>query len=341
MSRGYAYSSILLVLLAVSAGAQSVIATHAGLVHYFEGAVLLNGTPLESHLGRFDSVPQGAELRTEDGKAEVLLTPGVFLRMGDHSAIRMVSNDLADTKVELRAGSAIVDAGETNADTSVSLTYKNWRVHILGKGVYRIDTDPQRLAVLQGEAEVFSGTDPEPVAVDAGMTMPFAAVLVPEKAGETAANQEEKDGLSDWENGRSESIAADNAIAEQIDKDPATAVDGMDEGFTNFPLLDVPMLAGGFSDPYRSLGYYQSGFNSIYLPGYTYAPILLGLAGRGSGIYLPSPPLRLGGAVGGGIFYSPRPIPPATLRSPIMGPVHVGVGTVHGTVHGVVHAGHR
>ena len=87
--------------LALPAGAQSVISTHSGLIHFFEGAVYLGDQPLESHLGRFPSVPQGGELRTAEGRAEVLLTPGVFLRMGERSAIRMVSNDLADTQVEL------------------------------------------------------------------------------------------------------------------------------------------------------------------------------------------------------------------------------------------------
>ncbi len=39
--------------------------------------------------------------------------PGVFLRMGERSAIRLTANDLADTQVELKTGSAIVESGET------------------------------------------------------------------------------------------------------------------------------------------------------------------------------------------------------------------------------------
>src|SRR5580700_8093552 len=97
-----------IIALALLANAQSVISTHSGLIHFFEGEVYLGDQSLESHLGRFPSVPQGAELRTADGRAEVLLTPGVFLRMGDRSAIRLVANDLADTRVELQTGSAIV-----------------------------------------------------------------------------------------------------------------------------------------------------------------------------------------------------------------------------------------
>jgi hypothetical protein len=336
--RAYAFLPVVVAAAVLPAHAQSIIATHSGVVHYFDGAVFLDGKALESHLGKFTSVPQGSELRTAKGHAEVLLTPGVFLRLGDQSTIRLVANDLADTRVELQTGSAIVDAGEANPDTSVTLIYKDWRVHILAKGVYRLDTDPPHVSVPQGEAEVFAGTSKEPVAVNAGMTMPLAEVLVPERSGERS-----EDALNDWENGRSESIAADNAIAAQIDEDPASKSGDLD-AFTYFPLIDVPYLGGGYANPYGYLNSYQPGFNSIYLPGYTYAPILLGLAGRGGGIYIPSPPLRIGGPLGSGgvLRYPYRPVPPASIpRTPVhIGPVHP-VGPVHPAPAGGVHAVHR
>src|SRR5579863_10006936 len=172
------FTALASMLLPVSA--QSVISTRSGLIHFFEGEVYLGDQSLESHLGRFPSVPQGAELRTAEGRAEVLLTPGVFLRMGDRSAIRMVANDLADTQVELETGSVIVDSGEPNLNTSITLIYKNWRVHFLQKGAYRIDADPARLWVRDGQAEVFAGLSKEPVSVEHGMSLPFAGVLVPE-----------------------------------------------------------------------------------------------------------------------------------------------------------------
>lgn len=75
-------------VLASNARAQSVISTHSGVVHFFEGDVYLDDRPLASHLGRFPTLPQGAELRTGEGRVEVLLTPGVFLLMDGRSAIR-------------------------------------------------------------------------------------------------------------------------------------------------------------------------------------------------------------------------------------------------------------
>jgi hypothetical protein len=224
-----------------------------------------------------------------------------------------------------------VDSSEPNPDTSVTLIYKDWKVHIVRKGIYRIDSDPPRLGVQQGEAEVFAGTSKEPVSVEHGMSLPFAEVLVPEKPDELAS-QPSGDGLSDWENGRSQSIVADNAIAAQIDQDPASQTADLD-GFTYFPFLDVPYLGMGYSGVYSSYAPYQSGFNSIYLPGYTYRPIMLGLVGRGLGIYLPSSPLRIGVSRGyGGIIsgpHSPYSHAPIPLGAPHVSP---GIGA---------RAGHR
>jgi len=301
--------------LALPANAQSVISTRSGVIYFFQGAVYLGDQALESYPGKFPCVPKGGELRTADGRAEVLLTPGVFLRMGERSAIRLVANDLADTQVELKTGSAIVDSGEPNSGTSVTVIYKDWRVHLVQKGSYRIDSDPPRLQVRQGEAQVSTGPAGQPISVETGMSLPFAGVLVPERSiGEPG------DALSDWSSGRSASISADDAITAQLDEDPPSGVPGLD-GFTYFPFLGVSL---GSSSLYSSYTPSQPGFNSIYLPGYTYLPLLLGIGGRRLQTYGPlSPGGRIGFSPGaGGITPFPRaPI----VRAPVVrpAPIHV------------------
>jgi hypothetical protein len=311
--------------LAIPAGAQSVISTHSGVIHFFEGAVYLGDQPLESHLGKFPSVPQGAELRTADGRAEVLLTPGVFLRMGEGSAIRMVAADLADTQVELRSGAVIVDSGEPNPGTSVTVNYKNWRVHFLQKGVYRIDADPPNLWVHQGQAEVFDGPDAQAVSVNGGMKLPLAGALAADRFSE-----ESGDALSEWNNGRGQSIAADDAITAQIDEDPA-AQTGAD-AFTYYPFLGLSSL-GVVSSPYGAYSPYQLGFNSIYLPGYTYAPFLLGIGGLGMRTSFPSLYPRVGVLPRGGVIVPAPRVPVPSVR-PAPAPVHAPPRVV---VHGGVH----
>jgi hypothetical protein len=183
---------------------QSVISTRSGIVHFFEGAVYLSDQPLESHPGKFSSVPQGAEL----------LTPDVFVRIGGRTTIRMVGNKLSDTRVELLAGSAVVDSAEPRSGTSVTLIFRNWNVRFFERGVYRIDSDPPRLRVLQGEAEVSTNANQDALLVGQGMYVPFAPVLVPKRSID-----ERPDALSAWAEGRQQSISADNAIAANI-QDP-------------------------------------------------------------------------------------------------------------------------
>jgi hypothetical protein len=272
------------VALALPAIGQSVISTRSGVVYYFDGSVYLENQPLESHMGKFPNVPQGAELRTAQGHAEVVLTPGVFLRMGDNSAVRMLSNDLANTRVELEAGSAIVDssASEPSSGTAVTLVFRDWQIHAAQAGVYRVDSDPPRVWVLKGEAEV-TGAKGQPARVGEGMDMSLTTALRPEPS-----TAEPADSLSDWNSGRSESIVADNSITQQIDADPATQTSDLEGGFSYFPFLGVPVM-GMYSSPYSSAYPAQPGFYSMYLPGYTYAPqiIVLPSIRRFGGVYTP------------------------------------------------------
>jgi len=45
-------------------GAQTVLSTHSGVVHYFEGSVTLDGKVLEAHLGKFATVFSYASMTT-------------------------------------------------------------------------------------------------------------------------------------------------------------------------------------------------------------------------------------------------------------------------------------
>jgi hypothetical protein len=104
--------------------------------------------------GRFPDIGEGRELRTTLGRAEVLLTPGVFLRLDGNSFIRLLSSRFSDTQVELLGGSAILEVTETVPDTAVKLIYKNWQMRAPQKGVYRIDTEPPQRRAYEGEVEV-------------------------------------------------------------------------------------------------------------------------------------------------------------------------------------------
>jgi len=161
LSRTAACASIVIALGGLPAFAQSVISAHSGLIHYAEGRVLLDGKQVEIKLTAFPEIKEQMQLRSEDGRAEVLLNPGVFLRMGENTAIRMVSNKLSDSKVEFLAGSAVVESSGDLAqkEDSVTILYKDATVHLRKKGIYRFDSEPAQIRVFAGEAEVESGSN--------------------------------------------------------------------------------------------------------------------------------------------------------------------------------------
>jgi hypothetical protein len=150
-------------VLAVAAGsvaalAQSaVISARSGLIHYVEGQVYLGDQLVETKFGSFPEVKENQQLKTEEGRAEVLLTPGVFLRLGENSSFRMITNRLIDTRLEFLSGAAVVEADDIGKDNSVTVVYRDATIHPVKKGVYRFDADGGELRVFDGVAEVTSG----------------------------------------------------------------------------------------------------------------------------------------------------------------------------------------
>ncbi len=99
-------AAILALSLAPHAWAQSVISAHSGVVDYIEGDVSIDGTAIHPKFAEFPDVKAGQLVATAEGRAEILLTPGVFLRMAENTSVRMLSNALADTRLEVVSGSA-------------------------------------------------------------------------------------------------------------------------------------------------------------------------------------------------------------------------------------------
>jgi hypothetical protein len=138
--------------------AQLAISTHSGLVQFTMGEVFLEDKPLQKTTTNVVEMKTGQTLRTgKDGNAEVLLTPGVFLRLGNDSAIRMDSNALSDTRVSVISGSAMVECDELLADNSVSFTVGTQTVELRKKGLYRFEASPPAVGVLKGGQAFVAG----------------------------------------------------------------------------------------------------------------------------------------------------------------------------------------
>jgi len=148
-------TGLALAALAVAPGfAQSVISAHSGVIHYTEGKILVDDKDLSTKASEFADLKENSVLKTEEGRAEILLTPGVFLRVGEQSAVKMLSNHLSDTRVELLSGEGLVEADEILKDNQVTMVYKNATVAITKRGLFDFDTSLNRLRVYDGEVIV-------------------------------------------------------------------------------------------------------------------------------------------------------------------------------------------
>ncbi len=149
--------SSIFIFSATAQTGQAVISAKSGLVHYLEGVVTIDGSAVELKNSRFPEVKDNQVLKAEDGRAEVLLTPGVFLRVAEDSSFRMLSNRLSDTRIEALTGTCMLEHGEMNKEDHVSVIFKDKTVTFLKPGLYRIDADNGVLRVYQGEARVEGG----------------------------------------------------------------------------------------------------------------------------------------------------------------------------------------
>src|SRR5580658_5234690 len=112
MHRRLLSSAAVLVFTAGLGSAQNVAPAHSGTVHYFEGDVTVDGVKLAPQVGRFTEMKEQSVLQTGLGRAEILLTPGVILRVGENSSVKMLDNRLLSTRVEFVSGIAMLESVE-------------------------------------------------------------------------------------------------------------------------------------------------------------------------------------------------------------------------------------
>ena len=124
-----------------------------GTINYVEGAASLEGQPLNSKDVGNATLQAGQELSTANGKAEILLTPGVFLRLNDTSTVKMVSPDLTLTKVEIEKGRAGIEVDEIHDQNNLQVVDAGVTTRLDKKGYYEFDADKPMVMVFKGNAK--------------------------------------------------------------------------------------------------------------------------------------------------------------------------------------------
>jgi hypothetical protein len=258
--RALAFVALVWPLLPHLAG-QSVISTRAGLINFSEGMVFLDGQPLTRKFGAFERLKNGSTLVTQSGRAEVLLTPNTYLRIGENSSIRMVSDDLSNSQVELLAGSAAIDSESASPGSAVQMIFRDSTIRLLKPGRYHIDADPPQLRVFAGAAEVVKNGNP--VTIESSQLMPLDGAPVVKRFTEGA------DGLLDIWSDERHSLIASNLLNSQSITDPLldSGSDGSGDYLSSLgayggyiPMAGLPTVTGGYYG-YSPYGYNAYGYN--------------------------------------------------------------------------------
>lgn len=128
-----------------------------GAINYVEGQASIENEGLSSASVGTVQLQPGQILTTQNGKVEVLLTPGVFLRVGSDSSVKMISPDLTNTEVALLSGRAIIEADEIHSANNIQIEAGNATTKLLKAGLYDFDLPDSDVRVLDGKAEVYEG----------------------------------------------------------------------------------------------------------------------------------------------------------------------------------------
>jgi hypothetical protein len=232
-----------------------LISARAGGVNFVAGEVSVRraGRDAWQPLSTADELKGGDAVRTgADGRVEILLNPGSYLRLGENSECELTDASLDHLRLKLARGNAIVEAaGFDDADFAIALDTPQTQIGIIRSGVYRINvasSNATELVVRKGRALVGR----ERATVKEGM----AARVGADGAVEVAKSDKNgRDALDAWSKDRAEEIARVNRKL-QVRQ------------------LNAQFASIGWNNPY-----FGSNFGGVWLWGggcYTFMPFVAG-----------------------------------------------------------------
>jgi hypothetical protein len=298
----------------LSASAAPTVA-QPGALNYVEGQARIGDQVVTSKSVGSAALNAGDVLSTGNGRAEILLTPGIFMRVGKNSAVRMDSPELTNTRVEVLRGEAMVEADLLHDEDHVMVGELGALTALEKKGVYSFDADNATVRVYDGKAKVLEAD--QHVELKKGKEAPVEQPLQSQKFDRDAA--EASYPLYSWSKLRSEYLAEATAATAQ-----------------------TYVVAGGgwygpgwYWNPYWSMysfvpgdGFFYNPFGwGLYSPVYFYnAPVYPRFYGRsyvgGSRAIVPPAGRFRGGSVARGTqapVMRSAPVPMMRSPSPMMG----------------------
>jgi FecR protein len=312
----------LLSLPALSADRDSRRTAAPGTLNYVEGQASIGDATLDTKAVGNTDLQNGEILETGNGKAEILLTPGVYLRLGSNSSVKMVSNSLTYTQLSVNQGEAMLEVDRIYPENNIQISQPGADTRVVKTGLYDFDATAQQIRVFDGKAVV--SADDRNTTLKKGHELALNDAKVKARDFDKKEVTQNSD-LYRWSSLRSEYLAEAN-------------VDAARTYFVN----------GGYGPGWWGPGWYWDPFFAGYtfLPGsgFFYNPF-------GWGFYSPLVVWRAPVVVAGGFhrFNGNRPVAigrgfnnhaVTSFRSSSMGAGHAG-GGMHGGGFGGFHGDGR
>jgi uncharacterized membrane protein YgcG len=259
-------------LATLSIPATAAISPRPGVVNYVEGNANIDGRTITSKDVGSAELNTNQVLTTGQGKAEVLLTPGVFMRIDDNSAVRMVSPRLTDTSVELLRGKGMVEATDLSKHNHITILEHGATTTLVKNGLYSFNADIARVSVYDGEVTVQE--DDHTVKVKKGKDVNLSEPL---KTAKFDRNQ--ADDLYQWSSLRSQYVSEANVNSAQMYY--ANPGYWYGAGWYWNPYFDFYSFVPGSGFLYSPFGF---GFYSPFVVPYAVFPNRGYVRGRGVGV---------------------------------------------------------
>jgi hypothetical protein len=201
------------------------ISAKAGGVNSVTGRVMVERAGKSQVLTAEDDLTAGDRVTTGAlSQIEVLLNPGSYLRVAENSAFELDDNSLANLRVRLIKGSAIVEAmGLDDTELHITIVTKQARVVVTRRGVYRINAaaDSTELLVRKGRALI--NDNPSNVIKGGNEVVFRSGSFVATKLG-----NKQQDQFDDWSKERA------NMLAKANDKLSARGLNTYIDSFDSF-----------------------------------------------------------------------------------------------------------
>jgi hypothetical protein len=222
-------------------------------------------------------IDAGKLFETKEGRAEVLLTPGAFLRMPDQTSFTLESASLEDVRLNLHSGTVLIEIAELLPGNAITVKLNDSETKLLKVGLYRFSGDPAQIRVYDGEVSVTTPAGEQRLRKSRELTASASGWQVDK------FDTDDTDPLHRWSRRRSEYIAMANRSSARSATSYASSWSGRSSGWLFNPYFGtytfIPMFATAGS-PFGFMYYTPTTVRQAYQPP---PPVYLGGGGGGSG----------------------------------------------------------